>query len=502
MKNTYWLLGLLLILCFNMACQDNRLKLHDEMVQNESEFWYKRSISHVLLNRMISKETQVVWGTTFHTAAPVPLGAVGPKEYTDKLQGIIQNDSLGRVLKSAIEDKLNVILVIGDGMGNMHMALPIYKKYAQKNRESTYFERIMGEGACGYLYTGTARGLVTGSAASGTAIACGSKTLMNMIGVDSLGAPLESALKLAIKGKYKTALVTDAGITDATPAAFYAHTINRDEEEYIADQLVNCDGLDVILGGGARMFIPKGTNFSDIENVPESLNFESSRTDSRNLIDVFKKRNYQFCSTLSQLQLVGKSKVLGLFNSGGLPAQIDRNLSTVLIPTVKQMGEKALELISGTDAPYFAMIECARIDWEAHDNDIGAVYKAVEEMNMVLEDAYKKYKESPENTLLVFTADHETGGLEVAYRKMPEEEAFYKKMKNGEQWKNITNPLTYSRFGANLDRQKSTVSKVLSKSKTLIELKRNIKEDLGIHISDEEAEQLFYSMTDYKKYKD
>ena len=502
MKNTYWLLSLFLILCFSMACQDSRLKLHDEMVRDESEFWYKRSISHVLLNRMIGKETQVVWSTTFHTAAPVPLGAVGPSKYTRMLQGVLQNDSLGRVLKSAVEDKLNVILVIGDGMGNMHMALPIYKRYAQKKSESTYFERIMSEGACGYLYTGTARGLVTGSAASGTAIACGTKTLMNMIGVDSVGTPLESALKLAIKGKYKTALVTDAGITDATPAVFYAHTINRDEEESIANQLEMCDGLDVILGGGARMFIPRGTKFSDIENVPESLNFESSRKDSRNLIDAFKKRDYQFCSTLPQLQKAGKGKVLGLFNSGGLPASIDRDLSTATIPTVKQMGEKALELISGTESPYFAMIECARIDWEAHDNDIGAVYKAVEEMNTVLEDAYKKYKESPGNTLLVFTADHETGGLEVAYRKMPEEEAFYKQMKNGEQWKNITNPLTYSKFGANLERQKSTVSKVLSKSKTLIELKRNVKEDLGIQISDEQAELLFYSMTDYKKYKD
>jgi len=451
---------------------------------------------------MIGKETQVIWSTTSHTAAPVPLGAVGPEKYIKMLQGPIQNDSLGRVLKSAVKEKLNVIIVIGDGMGNMHMALPIYKRYAQKNNNPTYFERIMSEGACGYLYTSTARGLVTGSAASGTAIACGKKTLMNMVGVDSTGVPLESVLTVAIKEKYKTAIVTDAGITDATPAVFYAHSINRDAEQKIADQLEASSNIDVILGGGASLFFPKGTHFSDLEGVSESFNFKSFRTDSHNLIESFQKNNYQFCSTLKQLQNIEKGKVIGLFASGGLPATINRDASTVSIPSVREMGNKALELISDRDSPYFAMIECARIDWEAHDNDIASVYKAVEEMNQVLEDAYKKYQESPENTLLVFTADHETGGLEIAYRKMPKEKAFHKKMADGEEWENITNPLLYKIFVKNLERQKKSVSCVLLESTTLSKLKINSKEKLGITLSDEEVEQLFYSMTDYKKYKD
>ncbi|WP_461632698.1 alkaline phosphatase [Labilibaculum euxinus] len=502
MKYIHGFIALVLIIVSNSACQNKNLKLHDDMIRNESEFWNKRSISHVILNQMIGKETQVIWSTTSHTAAPVPLGAVGPEKYTKMLQGPIQNDSLGRVLKSAVKEKLNVIIVIGDGMGNMHMALPIYERYAQKNKIPTYFARIMSEGACGYLYTGTARGLVTGSAASGTAIACGKKTLMNMIGVDSLGMPLQSALALAINGRYKTAIVTDAGITDATPAAFYAHSINRDAEQKIADQLEASSNIDVILGGGASLFFPKGTIFSDFERVPESLNFESLRTDSRNLIESFQKKDYQFCSTLRQLQNIERGKVIGLFASGGLPAAINRDESTVSIPSVKEMGNKALELISDTDSPYFAMIECARIDWEAHDNDIASVYKAVEEMNQVLKDAYRKYQESPENTLLIFTADHETGGLEVAYRKMPKENAFHKKMEDGEEWENITNPLLYKIFVKNLERQKKSVSSVLGESATLSELKINIREKLGITLSNDEAEQLFYSMTDYKRYKD
>ncbi len=492
----------LLFVCLQ-ACQQSRYEMHEKMVQYESEYWFDHSISHVLLNRMVSAETQVVWSTTFHTAAPVPLGAVGPQRFVTKLQGVLQNDSLGRVLKEAVDEKLNVILVIGDGMGNMHMALPIYKRYAERNSQPTTFERIMSEGSCGYLYTGTADGLVTGSAASGTAIACGQKTLMNMVGVDSTGVPMESALSLAGRNGYKTALVSDAAITDATPAAFYAHSIDRDDENKIAGQLAASAEVDIILGGGLSHFIPAQTQFSDFKAIPDSQNFNSARRDSLNLISRFQNQSYQFCYNNTGLaQISSAKKLLGLFAGGGLPAPIDRDSGTLDIPTVLQMGHKALELTSGSGAPYFIMIECARIDWESHDNDLGAVFRAVEEMDRVLQLAYEYYQKSPGNTLLVFTADHETGGLEFAYRKMPEEQAMRRKMKNGEEWVNVTNPLTYENYLSVLSRQKKTVSSVLSKSHSTSELMNNVKEELGITLSEEEAALLFYSMTGYKKYKD
>ena len=72
--------------------------------------------------------------------------------------------------------------------------------------------------------------------------------------------------------------------------------------------------------------------------MPESLNFESLRTDARNLIESFQKKDYQFCSTLRQLQNIERGKVIGLFASGGLPAAINRDESTVSIPSVKEMG--------------------------------------------------------------------------------------------------------------------------------------------------------------------
>ncbi len=478
-------------------------KLYKRLVETESEYWNKNSTAQNLLNRIESKKTQILWSTNFHTAAPVPVGAVGPEEYTGKLKGILQNDSIGRVLKAAVRDHVNVILVIGDGMGNMHMALPVYMRYAEKSKEATMFEKIMKEGSCGYSYTGTSEGLVTGSAASGTAIACGKKTRMNMVGVDRDGNPMESALAVAKRENYKTALVTDAPVTDATPAVFYAHSADRDAEDGIAHQLYTGNMVDVILGGGANHFLPQGSRLADFYPEEKTNNFESVREDSLNLIRLFRERGYNLAFNLKELKAApGNGPLLGLFGQGGMPAVIDHPKEGDTVPYVEDMARKALEIIAAGGGPYFTMIECGRIDWEAHDNDVDAVYQAVEDMNRVLQVAYSFYEKDPRHTLLVFTSDHETGGLEIAYRKMPKEEEETAKLSDGEVWKNITNPLGYDDYVKILKRQNKTVSSVLSGSGSVAELKENVKKYLGIALSDEDAELIFYSKHGYKRYKE
>ncbi len=491
----------LLIYSCNSNNKVDETDVNNAIVKYESEYWIKHSVAHDLVNRMISDHTQVLWSTNNHTAAPVPLGAVGPKKYTDKLQGILQNDSLGRVLKEAVQEKINVILVIGDGMGNMHMALPVYKRYGEHNNEKTYFERIMSNGACGYLYTCTARGLVTGSAASGTAIACGQKTLMNMISVDTLGNPLESSLKLAKENGYMTALVSDAGITDATPAVFYAHSYNRDLESMIAAQLAQSDDVDVVFGGGGSQFIPAQTKFSDFYKGKDYPDFTSSRRDSANLFKELSEKGYQLCFTTDEMKNLKGGKAVGLFMGGGLTPTIERNKENKSVPTVREMADKALELIDNSDNPYFTMIECGRIDWEAHDNDVVSVYKAVEEMNDVLADAYKHYLKSPENTLLVFTADHETGGLEIAYKKVPEDKIEKKQLVDNNIWTNNTIPLFFSNFSKQMEGQDKTMSTIFSHSKTVQELKDNLLQHANIVLTDSQAELLFFAKEGYQKYK-
>ncbi len=496
------------IVWFAMGCSMNTPKseisdkdVHEKIVEKESGYWFKRSLSLVLLNRLIGEKTQVLWSTNNHTAAPVPLGAVGPDKYVRQLQGILQNDSLGRVMKEAVNDGVNVILVIGDGMGNMHMALPVYKRFGEHCKEKTYFEKIMAEGACGYLYTCTARGLVTGSAASGTAIACGKKTLMNMVAVDSLGNKLESSLKLAKEKGYTTALVTDAVITVATPAVFYGHSYNRDLESNIALQLANSKDVDVVFGGGGSQFIPANTKLNQFYSGADYPEFSSAREDSLNLFEILKNRGYKLCFTAQEMNDLTESKVVGLFAGGGLPATIERNESNKTIPTVAQMADKALQLIDKGSNPYFTMIECGRIDWEAHDNDVVSVYKAVEEMNSVLSKAYLHYKQNPENTLLIFTADHETGGLEIAYKKVDDSEKESKVLNDSIVWGNNTMPLFFRDFERQMDSQDETMSRIISSSKTKAELRKNLKQHANIELTESEADLLFYAKHGYKKYK-
>jgi alkaline phosphatase len=162
----------------------------------------------------------------------------------------------------------------------------------------------------------------------------------------------------------------------------------------------------------------------------------------------------------------------------------------------------ALNIVSGGENSYFVMIECARIDWEAHDNDLTAIYRAVEDMNNVLKIAYSYYQKDPQNTLLVFTSDHETGGPEIAYRKVDKNQMESKRLKNGQLWTNNTNPLMYDQYVLNLEKQRSTVSKVLGKAKSPGELKASVKKELGYTLTDEDVDLLFYAKSNYMKYKD
>lgn len=462
----------------------------------EKHFWFSNSQPHILFNRAVAEQNHVVWGTAFHTAAPVPIGAIGPKEYTSRLKGIIQNTTIAQVIKQAITDKKNVILVIGDGMGTVHMTLPVYTNVAQGTKTETMFEKIMREGESGLVLTNTVSGMVTCSAAAGTALATGTKTRVNMVGVDSVGKPLVSSADLASKLGFKTAIVTDASVTDATPAAFYGHVVNRDDEEKLAFQLTQKKTIDVILGGGANLFIANNKsskNIEEFQNFPGDYNQFTGRSDTLNLIDGFQKSGYTFaCSKQEMDQAPLNKKLFGLFAANGMPSPISRNVTNINIPTVSQMAGKALEIISQSNNGYFAVIECAQIDWEAHANDIGGVYRAVLEMNEILKVAYLYYQKDPSNTLLMFTADHETGGLSIAYTKMEKGKTESYTTPNGEIWQNNTDPLYFKNFLL-LEKQKINVGQILGMSNSANEFKENVTKYTGYIISQYEAEEIFKS---------
>jgi len=259
--------------------------------------------------------------------------------------------------------------------------------------------------------TYSADAMITDSAAASTAFACGKKTRNGVLGMnavtvrgDSLsGDPVESILEKAEKAGYATGIVTTASVWHATPAAFYSHRADRNWYGLIAGDLSG-KGIDVILGGGREYMIPRGTVGSE--------GHISKRKDDRNIIDEFRKEGYLFVQDSVGFDAVtpGRGdKLLGIFNAGHMNYEYDRKNDTNGEPSLWEMTEKALEVLSKNRNGFFLLVEAARIDHAAHDHDTTrfvwdgiACDKAV---GAAMEFALKN-----KNTLVIVVPDHGTGG--------------------------------------------------------------------------------------------
>ncbi|AXY56222.1 alkaline phosphatase [Acinetobacter chinensis] len=223
----------------------------------------------------------------------------------------------------------------------------------------------------------------------------------------------QTLLELAKAKGWGTGVVTTTRITHATPASTYAHICHRDAENDIASQLVPSskgdayqrynlklkDGVDVVLGGGKRQFLPKDVG--------------GERTDGRNLISEMQKAGYRVVfdeNQLSQVQLAKNEKLLGLFNHSHLNYDLDRTKKNLVEPSLKQMTLSALDILMQNKKGFFLMVEGGRIDHALHDTNAKRALQDTIALNDALEATIQKLKQSdPElkNTLIVITADHD-----------------------------------------------------------------------------------------------
>lgn len=501
-KKTFY--GIITLIFFTVLGFTSNSYLSNLLGYNNQTFWSSKKTPHRILNRIVADRSNVTWACGNHTASPLPLGILGPEKYAKQLGGINQNTKIAEVLKSAVKDDMNVILVVGDGMGVDHMSLPIYKNIALQNGEKTYFEKIMNEGTTGLVLTNTHNTIVTGSAAAATAFACGTKTLNGMVGVDSDMNRLESILDVAENNGKSTGLVTDAHITDGTPCAFYGHSISRHFFAELSKQLILENDIEVLFGGGAEYFIPQDnllSNYKGFEDIHSSLDGKSKRKDSVDLIDSSKAKGYKVINTEKELLNIeeGTEKVLGLFSAQGMNARIDRDDENTGEPSLVDMTKKAIDILAEDVDGFFLMVEAARIDWEAHDNDIGAVFKSLEEMNDVLEVCYNTYLNDPENTILVFTADHETGGLGITYSHYHDKK-IEKTFANGQKYITSLNSLPFEDFNKLYEQNKS-IYKILTEVHSLEELHKELNDALTFEITKEESEIIYKSLDNYRKSK-
>ena len=287
----------------------------------------------------------------------------------------------------------NVILLIGDGMGPSQFGAAWIYSNRVLNRDLRMSE-LMKQGRTAYLVNDTADAIVTESAAAASQIATGKRMTARAISMAADGnTPVRTIMEMVKEKKLATGLVTTSGITDATPAAFAAHVAHRSNEESVAEQELKF-GVDVLMGGRKQFFLPESAG--------------GRRKDGRNLLEEAEKAGYTVAGTAEELKAAPTGKVLGLFNMGNMSFEIDR--AATHEPSLAEMTRKTLHILSKNKSGFFAMIEGGRIDHAAHRNDAPATIRDTLAFDEAVGVAMDFVKKNPA-TLLIVTADHETGGM-------------------------------------------------------------------------------------------
>ena len=282
---------------------------------------------------------------------------------------------------NAQEPPTRVILIIGDGAGASYWTAAAYAT----DRLAVEQFPVMG-----LVDTRSSDNKITDSAAAGTAYSAGVRTFNGAIGVDPDSNSVTTVLEAAQSRGLATGLVATSSITHATPAAFASHVPDRDMAWEIARQIAYAD-VDVILAGGRRFFDPT--------RRPDSLDLHSYVADRYSYIET--------AAELANPQTDERHKLFGLFAEEHMPAEPQRS------PTLPQMTRAALEVLDHDPDGFFLMVEGSQPDWRGHDKEpLSAIVAEMLDLDKAVGVALEYQSRHPE-TLIVVTADHETGGLAI-----------------------------------------------------------------------------------------
>jgi alkaline phosphatase len=272
----------------------------------------------------------------------------------------------------------NIILLIGDGMGLTHI-------YAGLTVNQGYLNMLKFQNI-GFSLTYSANNYITDSGAGGTALATGNKTYNGAIGVNKDSIPVKSILEYAEEKGLSTGLVSTSSITHATPASFIAHEKFRDDYEAIAADFLDTD-IDVFIGGGRNNF--------------------TYRKDKRNLVNELREKGYQVVFSLDSITSIKQGKLAGLNALNHNPSILDGRGD--MLP---RASETAINILSRNKNGFFVMIEGSQIDWGAHANNGEYVAREVIDFDKAVGKALD-FAEKDGRTLVIVTADHETGGMAI-----------------------------------------------------------------------------------------
>ena len=270
----------------------------------------------------------------------------------------------------------NVILMIGDGMSLMH----VYTAWAA-NRGKLWLENAQ---ATGLSKTWAVKKLVTDSGSGGTSLATGVKTVYHAVGVDPEGKPLTSLVDVAKELGKDAGMAVTCRLWDATPCDFCCHNIDRDkEEELVSDYPTS--GVDFVFGGGAQKF--------------------TNRKDGRDIFKELQKKGYHVSRTLDDFFAYDKNSRIF-----AVPYDKDTPLPDERGDLLARASLKGISLMNQNKNGFFMMIEGSQLDDYGHFNQLDLLMKETLDFDQTVGEVMKWAAKDGE-TLVVVTADHETGGL-------------------------------------------------------------------------------------------
>lgn len=286
--------------------------------------------------------------------------------------------SVGQSQKPKPKRAKNIILMIGDGMGTAQIYAGL-----TANKGKLHLERCTYSG---FHKNQSADHYITDSAAGATAFACGQKTYNGAIGVDAHHQPIASILEIAEKNGLATGMVVTCSSTHATPASFIAHQASRSLDEDIALDFMKTD-IDVFIGGGRKFF--------------------EKRKDGKNLIDSLRAKHYQIANSIAEIQKVKTGK-LAAFLAEEQQAKFSEGRGDELVKST----EVALQLLQQNKKGMFMLIEGSQIDWGGHANDTQYIMDEMVDFDNTIGKVLD-FAAKDGNTLVIITADHETGGFSL-----------------------------------------------------------------------------------------
>ncbi|KAI5955559.1 PHO8 [Candida theae] len=314
-------------------------------------------------------------------------------------------------IDNSVPSKKNIIFLVGDGLGPSGVTLARYfRQYKEDLPINDYLE--LDKYLIGMQGHRSNSSLITDSAAAGTALATGRKTYNGAISVDADGFPVGAvgeALKLQ---GYTTGVVVTTTVTDATPSVWFAHAKNRASQDLIAEQMVgeiHPLGFvpSLILGGGREYFY--------------GLDQGGLRADNRSLIEeVQNNGTWTYVGDREGFDSLDEGRnvelpLLGLFAEDDFPYRIDRDDSEY--PNLVEQARVALNALANatadSDQGFFLVIESSRIDHAGHANDSPAHVAETLEYDDTIAEVFNFIQNTDVDTIVLATADHETGGLDL-----------------------------------------------------------------------------------------